>query len=65
MEDYLAAFPELGAGGPPCDLIYEEFHVRKRAGEPVRPEDYLARFPGERRNSAASWAWKRRELRRR
>ncbi len=30
VEDYLVAFPELGAGGPPCDLIYEEFQVRKR-----------------------------------
>ncbi len=46
VEEYLAAYPELSVGGPPCDLIYEEFVVRKRAGEVVQPEDYLARFPG-------------------
>ena len=45
VEEYLSAFPELAAGGPPCDLIYEEFRIRKRAGDAVRPEDYLARFP--------------------
>jgi len=47
VEDYLAAFPELGRGGLPCDLLYEEYHVRKRAGDPVDPRDFLARFPGQ------------------
>ena len=47
VEDYLAAFPELALGGPPCDLLYEEYHVRKRAGDPVDPQDYLERFPGQ------------------
>jgi serine/threonine protein kinase len=45
LEDYLAAFPEVCLGGPPCDLLYEEFHVRRRAGDAVDPNDYLARFP--------------------
>src|SRR5215212_9298402 len=30
LEDYVADFPELAAGGPPCDLLYEDFHLRKR-----------------------------------
>jgi eukaryotic-like serine/threonine-protein kinase len=47
IEDYLAAFPELAQGGPPCDLLYEEFHVRKRAGEAVEPRDYQQRFPDQ------------------
>ena len=47
VEDYLAAYPELASGGPPCDLLYEEFHVRKRAGDPVDPQNYLKRFPGQ------------------
>jgi serine/threonine protein kinase len=47
VEDYLAAFPELAQDGPPCDLVYEEFHARKCAGQPVDPRDYLARFPAK------------------
>ena len=34
VEDYLAAFPELVSRGPPCDLLYEEYHVRKRRAIP-------------------------------
>src|SRR5262245_58656344 len=31
VEDYLAEFPELaGPAGVPCDLIFEEFQVRRR-----------------------------------
>ena len=42
LEDYLAEFPELADGGElPCDLIYEEFYVRKQAGAAVD----LARRP--------------------
>ena len=47
VEDYLAALPELAQGGPPCDLLYEEYHVRKRAGDPVEPRDYQQRFPDQ------------------
>jgi len=46
VDDYLAAFPELAADGPPCDLLYEEYHIRKRAGDSVQPGDYLLRYPG-------------------
>ncbi|MCE9555724.1 MAG: serine/threonine protein kinase [Planctomycetes bacterium] len=45
VEDYLGRFPELADGGVPCDLVYEEFHLRKQAGEPVIAADFLARFP--------------------
>ena len=45
LEQYFAAFPELGDGGPPCDLLYEDFHLRKRVGETVSPSDYYQRFP--------------------
>jgi serine/threonine protein kinase len=46
VEDYLAEYPELsGPGGAPCDLIVEEFRVRRRAGEPVQAGEFLERFP--------------------
>jgi serine/threonine protein kinase len=45
LEDYFAAFPELTEGGPPCDLLYEDYHLRKRAGETVSPSQYYQRFP--------------------
>jgi serine/threonine protein kinase len=47
LEDYVREFPELSeSAGPPCDLIYEEYHVRKSHGHAVAPEDYFNRFPG-------------------
>ena len=47
IEQYVADFPELaGEGDVPCDVIYEEFHVRHAAGEPVTLADYCQRFPG-------------------
>ena len=45
VEEYLGRFPELAEGGVPCDLVYEEFHLRKQGGEPVIAADFLARFP--------------------
>src|SRR5512146_36668 len=34
LEHYVAEFPELlDHGEPPCDLIYEEYHLRRMAGE--------------------------------
>ncbi|MBX7166326.1 MAG: serine/threonine protein kinase [Pirellulales bacterium] len=45
IEEYVAEFPELIDPDLPCDLIYEEFHVRRRAGESVRGSDYYERFP--------------------
>jgi hypothetical protein len=47
LEDYLAEFPELAAGGgPPCDLLYEDYHLRRQAGCGAEPADYFRRFPG-------------------
>jgi len=46
LEEYAAEFPELlDEGEPPCDLIYEEFHVRRQAGENPSPREYYERFP--------------------
>jgi serine/threonine protein kinase len=45
LEEYLRAFPELTAAGPPCDLLYEDYHLRLRSGERVDPSDYYRRFP--------------------
>lgn len=46
LEEYAAQFPELWIDGElPVDLIYEEFHVRRQAGEAVSPEEYQRRFP--------------------
>lgn len=46
IEQYVQDFPELASeDGPPCDIIYEEFHIRRAAGEAILPSDYYARFP--------------------
>ncbi len=45
IEDYCCEFPELARGGVPADLLYEEFHIRRSAGEVVRPSEYEERFP--------------------
>lgn len=45
LEEYLAEFPEVSADGFPHALAYEEFHLRRRAGESVEVEEYLRRFP--------------------
>jgi serine/threonine protein kinase len=46
LEWYAEKFPEmLQDGEPPCDLIYEEYHVRKAAQEKVDPQEYFRRFP--------------------
>lgn len=45
LEDYLRELPELlDRGRIPVDLIYEEFHVRKQAGQWVETADYYRRF---------------------
>jgi eukaryotic-like serine/threonine-protein kinase len=47
IEDYVAEFPELLSGSePPVDLIYEEFHIRRSAGQEVHVSEYFERFPG-------------------
>jgi hypothetical protein len=46
VEAYVEEFPELAAdGGVPCDLIYEEYHVRKQRGDAVTVVEYCQRFP--------------------
>jgi serine/threonine protein kinase len=47
VDQYVELFPELAekSGEPPCDLIYEEFHVRRAAGETIQVEEYYERFP--------------------
>lgn len=48
LETYAVQFPELkegSTGEPPVDLIYEEYHVRRAAGENVAVKDYVQRFP--------------------
>ncbi len=47
VEEYLAELPELIADGEvPCDLVYEEYHIRKQQGESVSLSEYCQRFPG-------------------
>ncbi|HEY2838639.1 MAG TPA: serine/threonine-protein kinase, partial [Pirellulales bacterium] len=46
IEQYLDEFPELNAsGGVPCELIYEEYHLRKLSGQQVDAREYFDRFP--------------------
>ena len=45
VEDYLTDMPDLREGGVPPDLLFDEFHVRKQAGDNVAAEEYLKRFP--------------------
>ncbi len=48
IEEYLAEFPELADGGKlPCDLIYEEFLIRRRTEKPPDGSEYLRRFPAQ------------------
>src|SRR5262249_1755399 len=44
IEEYVSAHAEL-SNELPADLIYEEYHVRRRAGDAISPEDCLLRFP--------------------
>ncbi len=46
IEQYIADFPELATRGEvPCDLIYEEYHLRKQSGQAVAAQEYFERFP--------------------
>ena len=46
VEEYVEEFPELSQHGEvPCDLIYEEFHIRRQIENPPQPEQYFERFP--------------------
>lgn len=45
--EYLAEFPELREGRVPCDLLYEEFHIRKQSGQEVKADEYREAFPSQ------------------
>ncbi|MFQ5733110.1 MAG: serine/threonine protein kinase, partial [Planctomycetaceae bacterium] len=47
LDEYCREFPELLAGGIPPDLVYEEFHILKQAGEKVDARDYITAFPDQ------------------
>jgi serine/threonine protein kinase len=47
IEDYAREFPEIADAGVPCDLIYEEFHIRRLNGREVAAEEYFERFPDQ------------------
>ncbi len=48
LEDYLDEFPEMTDGGvAPVDLVYEEYHVRRQAGDTIDVKDYYRRFPNQ------------------
>jgi serine/threonine protein kinase len=55
IEEYIRQFPELAPGGEiPCELIFEEFQVRRAHGEAVDPEEYFDRFP-QRAEELQAW----------
>ncbi len=46
VEDYLADHPALREDAEAVvDLIYQEYVIRRRLGEPVEDEEYVRRFP--------------------
>jgi serine/threonine protein kinase len=48
LTEYVAEYPELiepKTGEPSCDLIYEEFHIRRGAGQNVMLSEYCLRYP--------------------
>ncbi len=44
LSEYADEFPELSQG-PPIELLYEEYHLRKKCGLNVQPEEYVEEFP--------------------
>lgn len=53
IADYCVEFPELLAAPLPPELIYEEYRVRRLAGDAPDADDYVAEFPEQ----AARFAW--------
>ena len=48
LTEYVTEYPELiepKTGEPSCDLIYEEFHIRRGAGQNVTLTEYCLRYP--------------------
>lgn len=56
LESYLTDFPEL-ATNLPVDLIYEEFHIRRQAGDVISTDECLARFPEQARELERLFGW--------
>lgn len=53
IEEYANEFEELtDSQGLPCDLIYEEFHVRRLSGKDPHPDEFIERFPQQARELA-------------
>lgn len=48
VETYVEQFPELETDGLPVDLIYEEYHIRRQAGDDPQADEYYRRFPQHR-----------------
>ena len=47
IADYCAELPGLELGDVPAALVYEEFVIRRQAGERVDPRDYLREYPAQ------------------
>ncbi|MDV7246160.1 MULTISPECIES: serine/threonine-protein kinase [Rhodococcus] len=47
LAEYRDELPELGRWPLPPDLIYEEFHLRRRSGQPVDASEYTRTFPAQ------------------
>ncbi|HTQ40452.1 MAG TPA: serine/threonine-protein kinase [Pirellulales bacterium] len=46
VEEYVEEFPELASAGEiPCELICEEYRVRRLTADPPRSDEYYTRFP--------------------
>ena len=46
LESYFQEFSDLcNSDALPIDLLYEEYHIRKRSGKDVDPSEYFERFP--------------------
>ena len=49
LDEYLEECPEVRDGeGPPADLIFEEYHLRRESGEQVNTIEYMDRYPNRR-----------------
>ncbi|SPZ41225.1 serine/threonine protein kinase [Rhodococcus wratislaviensis] len=47
LAQYCEELPELRRWPLPPDLLYEEFHIRRRSGESVEASEYTQNFPGQ------------------
>src|SRR5690242_14319948 len=52
IDDYLAEIPAEDRSTLLVELVYADLELRRRAGAPVRVEDYLERYPALARDAA-------------